>query len=78
MTNNDLQNTTPKTKDRAARTTLKTRVEVRSSGGGMVGGKQFLWLLSLPCFKFKRGYGVVVMVFNATFNNISAISWRSV
>ena len=42
MTNNDLQNTTPKTKDRAARTTLKTRVEVRSSGGGMVGGKQFL------------------------------------
>jgi hypothetical protein len=24
------------------------------------------------------GYGVRVMVFNATLNNISAISWRSV
>jgi hypothetical protein len=25
-----------------------------------------------------QGLGVMVMVFNATFNNISAISWRSV
>ena len=80
-TNNDIQNTTPKTKERAERTTLKTGGEVRSSGGGMVGGKQFLlnmWLLSLPWFKFKRGYGVVVMVCNAIFSNISVISRRSV
>jgi hypothetical protein len=41
-TNNDIQNTTPKTKERAERTTLTTGGEVRSSGGGMVGGKQFL------------------------------------
>jgi hypothetical protein len=32
-TNNDIQNTTPKTKERAERTTLKTRGKVRSSGG---------------------------------------------
>jgi hypothetical protein len=32
------------------------------------------------CFKYKcvRGLGTIVMVFNATFNNISAISWGSV
>ena len=32
------------------------------------------------CFEYKcvRGLGTIVMVFNAAFNNISAISWGSV
>jgi hypothetical protein len=40
MTKNDLQNTTQKTKDRATRTPLKTRDELRFSG--MVNSKMMI------------------------------------
>ena len=29
-------------------------------------------------YDIKKHYGVMVMVYNATFNNVSVISWRSV
>jgi hypothetical protein len=41
-------------------------------------------LESVPMIRFTKGklkgwqFEVVVMVFNATFNNISVVSWRSV
>ena len=36
------------------------------------------YLPSCKCHRFEGLWGLGVMVFNATFNNISVISWRSV
>ena len=58
MSNNDLQNSIKKTKDRATRTPQTT---------GMNSGAKRI-----------KVRGVKVMVFNATFSNISVLSWPSV
>ena len=39
---------------------------------------QFIWKYVCPCELVDSGWLVWFMVFNATFNNISAISWRQV
>jgi hypothetical protein len=44
----------------------------------LVTGRGFLWVLTDISWKVASCLFVYLMVFNATFNNISAISWQSV
>ena len=56
----------------------KTKCKIRTNTLNIIGHPNYKLIYLTRKHSSIRGIGLEVMVFNATFDNISVISWRSV